>query len=603
MEVTFQKFYILFGVASILIVAISGIVVIYTSFKITFSERIKESGMLSSIGMDKSQRKDMIRKEANIVGFIGIPLGILLGLSLSRFIIYILNRLIIETIDHRFSIITFDSSIEICMKVSLLALLLSAVIVYIITFISSVLPMKKLNKISVINAMKNVYKTKVTSKQVKIPKFIEKIFKEEGVIAYKNIRRDKARYKTIVISVIISIILFLTVSGFISNFYGNRTQNYYNDYTISMTKMEGTNYQENKDKLLELLNNSGLINEYYISESPFQPAILQLEREMVNDEFKKLPPQKEDNSYTSVWHLNNGGIKILVSTYTMDGKAYDDLLSRVGISELKDGEVIVANKISEKTKYGKNISITNFKIGDTYTLNISGKDKTFKIVGILDNFAPYTYDIMAETPQIYQIVNKKTMNNMSNNFSRVFVNIDTDKPFEIDTLLKNYITANLNKNYGASGISGTNNFEKRVSEENQKTITKIIAYSFVGLIFLVTVINIFSTIYSSILLRKKDFAVLKSMGMSNKQIRKMMFLEGIFYGGDSIIYGSLISIAILYIMYIFMINTKLYYFSIPWKNIGICAFVIYVCIFTAIANAIKKIKDKNIIDEVRNENI
>ncbi len=84
---------------------------------------------------------------------------------------------------------------------------------------------------------------------------------------------------------------------------------------------------------------------------------------------------------------------------------------------------------------------------------------------------------------------------------------------------------------------------------------------------------------------------------------KMMFLEGIFYGLDSIIYGNLISIAILYVMYLFMIDTKLYYFSIPWLNIGICALITYIVIFIAITNAKRKIKNRNLIDDIKNENI
>ena len=83
-----------------------------------------------------------------------------------------------------------------------------------------------------------------------------------------------------------------------------------------------------------------------------------------------------------------------------------------------------------------------------------------------------------------------------------------------------------------------------------------------GLISVFSVINIFSTITSSILLKKREIAELKSLGMSNKQINKMLFLEGIFYGLNAIIYGVIISLIILYLMYLFMENTKLYLFII-----------------------------------------
>ncbi len=462
--------------------------------------------MLSSIGMNKKQKNVMIRKEARILGIIGIPIGILLGLGFARVIIYILNALISKTVNDIFSIFTFDSSIEIYIKISLLMLLISAVIVYIIIFISSILPMKKLNKLSPIDAIRNTQKFKITAKQVKTPKFIEKTFGEEGVIAYKNIRRDKTRYKTIVISIAISIILFLTISGFISNFYGNKINSYYaSDYIISMPRMEAVNYQENKNALLDLLNKSELVNDYFIMEQMSGTRGVYLREGIVTEEFSKLNQQVEDNEYQE-----DESIFVGVRTFAIYDDAYKDLLSRAGISELKDGEVILVDRISEDTKYGKNIRITNFKVGDTYTTStMLGKKDTFKIVEILDNFEPYISQISVESVDrcIYQIVNERTMEEFSKkNLVMTSIYIDTDDPFEMDTLIKNF-----NEKNGATGISGYNAFEHRVSEENQQTITKIIAYSFVGFISLVTVVNIFNTIYSSILLRKKDFAVLKSM--------------------------------------------------------------------------------------------
>lgn len=124
-----------------------------------------------------------------------------------------------------------------------------------------------------------------------------------------------------------------------------------------------------------------------------------------------------------------------------------------------------------------------------------------------------------------------------------------------------------------------------------------------GLISVFSVINIFSTITSSILLKKREIAELKSLGMSNKQINKMLFLEGIFYGLNAIIYGVIISLIILYLMYLFMENTKLYLFIIPWKHIIICIATIYLTIFITMINAKNKIKNKNIIEEIKNENI
>ncbi|MCI8393658.1 MAG: FtsX-like permease family protein [Clostridia bacterium] len=152
-------------------------------------------------------------------------------------------------------------------------------------------------------------------------------------------------------------------------------------------------------------------------------------------------------------------------------------------------------------------------------------------------------------------------------------------------------------------ITGINTYKEKMSNESQEMIKPIIAYSFVVFISVISILNIFNTILSSIYSRKREIAMLKSMGMSNKGISKMFTLEGIFYGLDSIIYGVLISLVILYIMYMVMIETNIYMFKIPWLNIGISALVMYVVIFMAMSFAKRKIKKQNIIDEIRNENI
>ena len=124
-----------------------------------------------------------------------------------------------------------------------------------------------------------------------------------------------------------------------------------------------------------------------------------------------------------------------------------------------------------------------------------------------------------------------------------------------------------------------------------------------GLISLFSVVNIFNVITSSIELRKRDFAELKSLGMSEKQINKMLLLEGFFYGIDAIIYGALISLVILYIMYLIMTDTTVYAFKFPILNMLLAIIAVYLVIFIAMFFAKKKIKKDNIVEVIRNENI
>ena len=291
---------------------IASVAVIYTTFKMTYSERIKEFGMLSSIGMSKRQRKKVINKEAFILGCIGIVIGFLIGIGLSEILIKLLDNLIRNTKDTMYMLLTVDPNTRLYMKVPILVLLLTILVVYIIIFISNKMVIRKINQIALIEAIKNAGSIKIKPKNVKAPQIIEKIFKEEGIIAYKNIRRDKTKYKTIVISLLVSIILFLNVNGILNTFYFNKSylggNNQYNDYRISITE------EKELDTIINYLKENKLINKYYAISSA-NTEFKDLTENIMSEELKNMLDKgvfeegKED-VYTS---YKNGKLRVSIS--------------------------------------------------------------------------------------------------------------------------------------------------------------------------------------------------------------------------------------------------------------------------------------------------
>lgn len=256
-------------------------------------------------------------------------------------------------------------------KIPTILLLVITIIVYTIIFIASKISSRKINKISPIEAIKNSNSIKVKANNLKPPKMIETIFKEEGIIGYKNIKRDKVRYKTIVISVTTSIILFLTISGIAKYFYEAGFQGTLMQMNQD-AKYQFSIYDENKkDELIEYLENNNLINDYYMFER--QHGKLKLEPQKMTKEMKKVV----DKLFQTA---EDGAIYVNVAIEYYYDEAYENILKNVGIKELKDDEVIIIDTIQEKTKFGNKIKMTNFNIGDSYTVEIEGKNKTFKIV-------------------------------------------------------------------------------------------------------------------------------------------------------------------------------------------------------------------------------
>lgn len=163
--------------------------------------------------------------------------------------------------------------------------------------------------------------------------------------------------------------------------------------------------------------------------------------------------------------------------------------------------------------------------------------------------------------------------------------------------------SNLSKNRETQSDDITTIDGYKISMISMKKILKLLLYSFTFVVAVISIVNTFNAIYSSITLRRKEIAELKSIGMSDKQISKMLSLEGIFYGVVAGLLGVIISIIFLYVMHMIMFDAKVYFFNIPWLSIIESVIVMYVVIFFAIVCARKENRDKSIIDDVRKDTI
>lgn len=548
--------------------------------------------MLSSIGMNKRQRKSIINKETLLLSFCGIFFGIIIGLILSRILIYTINNSL-DNYLYEFAFQAPPHEIDFYIKIPILTLIFVIIIVYIIVFISNMLSIRKLCKLNPIDAIRNSEKFKPNKNELKTPKIIGFLFGEESIIGYKNIKKYKSKYKSILLSLTASIVLFLSITVIVDTFYNFSTSKFSrdNEFFFGDVSFQFFDKQKGYD-LINYLENNNLLESYSFYSYDSEKKIKLIDKQISRD-LKKLVDRKiymqdtEDNMY-----LNS-------NLFCLYDEAYANILHRAGISELKDNEVIIMNTINQKSKYGNKIKISNLKIGDSYTIVTDEGEKLLKVVGIVDNFEPYYIsngDLLS--PNLKQLVNENTFISLYHSHSYM-LSIKTNNASEIDKRYNEIIS--LFDSDGAVAIF--NNSLEASALENQKVTTETIISIFIIILSLVSAINVFNIIYSSLILRKKDFAILKSIGVSNKQTNKILALEGLFYGLDSLIYGISISVFLQFILYHLTTNSSLYGFHIPWKNILICIVFVYLVIFLAIIIAKKKLIKKNIIDEIRNENI
>ena len=607
----------------------------YMSFKITYDERVKEFGELASLGMSKTQRRNLVIREAIILGSFGIIIGTVVGIILSFCAIQYLNFLVSQTETAVISAgekFVIDANVEFYIKIPYIAFLITILVTYIVTIISSLLPMRKINKISPIEAIKNTNDKNLKLKYNKVPSLITKIFNQEGELAYKNIRKEKSKYRTIILSISISIILFLVVSRFLEiilndfslyNEYGS------NDYEISLST---DNLNKDTDTIINYLKERNLINSYLVITQPAKTfaTTLKVPKSRLSNEAKFLINKNLFDGYVE----NNDYYGLYYTLYIASGTDYEELLKYCGIENLNVGECILIDTNNRTTKYFESMRITNYNVGDTLVIkdidnnereeipeiinnvttslgidnikvenqNIKDeKEVHFKIAGISDE----KYDkslFNGNLNGLIIVISEENLAAMNIEDAYKTIYLRSDNPYEIDNVLEE-LNNKLKINNGENYIRGINLYQENIAILSKNLIIKSLIYMFLILIVCFSIVNIFNIISSNIILRKKEFAMLKAIGMSNKQINNMLILEGLFYSVNVIFYGIAISLIILYMIYFTIMKQEISAFKVPLSNIIISIVVAYAVIFISIHFSKKKINKQNIIDDIRNDNI
>lgn len=582
----------------------------------------------------------MLLKEAFIIGTIGIIIGIIIGSIISFILIIYLGEIsqdyfLQDVVGMK---ILINPDVKFHMIFPLKQLILTIIIGYITTIISCVFPIRKINKISQIEAIRGNKNQDIKEKEMKVSKIITKLFKQEGELAYKNIKRDKSRYKTIVISIVLNIVLVLTVSRLLYlNLLPNNTKINTTVLSINNETQDIKICMERSNKVINYLQEKELIDDYLIENQIYMQAIIP--KDKVTDKGITLY-----NNKVITLNEDKQNYKCNLIAVVESGPEFRGVLQKLGIEELNKNECIILNTIFG-TKYGKAINVTDYNIGDivhvkepyyeeltpltgeelekvqetmnininNYLLdfedtveekeikdNLSSQEFDIKIAGIIEEKTKWSQKAYSYCPLI-MIINEETAKEFCKNDN---ISLDSTTLIKISMQDSKEIKNAINDIKDELGIEVDMTFFEGTS--SLVTLAKIentLVYSFLILISLLCALNIFNVISSGIKLRKQEISMLKSMGMSDKQINKMLILEGIFYGLDAIIYGMLIQLLIYYIIYIVKVQTNIYAFEIPWKSIFICITYVYFTIFIAIWKGKRKMKDLNIIEEIRKENI
>lgn len=573
------------------LVSIGCIVVIYNSFAISVMERKKEFGLLSSIGATKKQLSYTVFFEALIEGIIGIILGICGAYIGIGTVILIINNLIGDILVLKLNLVT-----------NIVFIIIPVIFMILVIFISALVPSRRAAKVSPIEAIRQNDDIKINKKKIKTGRFVNKLFGIEGEIALKNIKRNKKKYRVTIVSLFISIVLFISFSSYMnytidtaSSVMGEVPYDYQISYFGDDNDMDALN------KISEIIKSNDV--KEYVSYSVSNLSIIG--NYTYSDEYLDF--------YKSAY--GDDGIKALtnlkyqyISIYILDDISYNRYKELIGLD--KDS-VILLNKF-KGVSYGNNkrvnydIPVINSGNINIKICNFDGNDEDVDTTKYcnkkIDNIfiTDKSFDLIEEFSYMSDfklIVNKKLYDNISDSGTHYTqFNIISDNTDNIDKLTKE-----LDK---YDNVNYTNVKESMKQANNMILVVKILMYGFIGLITLIGVTSVFNTISTSMALRKREFAVLRSIGLTRKGFNKILFFESLFFGLKSLIYAIPVSLGVTIIIHYALADMmSISTIIIPWKAITISIISVFIIVLLTMMYSTSKIKKHNIIEQIREENI
>ena len=626
----FNSMIISLAVIVIALIMFGSIALIYNAFSISVAERTKQFGLLSSVGATKKQLRRMVITEALMVSVVGIPLGILAGVGgIGVTLIFVGNK---------FQALV-GYPIPLKLSVSTVSLVIAVAIALLTVLISAIVPSKRATKVSAIEAIRQSKDINAKIKKVRTSKLIYKIFGLPGMLANKYYKRSRKKYRATVLSLFMSVVLFVSAAAFTNALTESVSDSFGSvGYDILIYGYENEFIKATTDDLLnELKNDKGVNQVAYTQGSSFFVA---LPSDEVSKDFL--------DYYTKAEHLTVSQVKD-VGVYTnfkfVDDEAYRELLRTYKLNEEEyfnpnapkaiavDGRVIFDSVLGKYTNYNvlksedADITITIQREFEGYYLDREIVDEDGNFLYVFENMknpgdsmtltkeeayeeksaeigkiiydAPFYLDVNSRLALIYPM-------SLRDSVLSAEILLDSGYNYYITTDTHVETMSAVDETLSDLGLAKLRVHDIAAQEEENRnivTIIQVFAYGFIVLISLIAAANVFNTISTNIALRRREFAMLKSVGMTAKGFNRMMNFECILYGTRALLFGLPVSVGISYLIHLAVSEGYQKDFTLPWVALGIAVLSVFLVVFVTMMYSMSKIKKDNPIDALKNENL
>lgn len=640
---------VLIGLTTVLVllIAYGSISLIYNSFSISISERIRQFGIMRSIGASNRQIRRMVLFEAFLLAIIGIVLGIIVGcVGIGVTLAWVQNNFIVN--------ITNKVGLGLRLVISPLPILIAVLICLVTTIVAAYIPAYKAIHKSAIEAIRQSDEIIIKPNEVKTSKLTQKLFGFAGVMATKNFKRNKRKYRSTILSLALSVILFISAASLTQYVSRMLLIQSSNDHKMNVMYNVYTDEQEDVDQRFNMIKAIPEIQNIAITQKIFDEVYIQ--RNYIASEYWTAENQQYLRRIKDAVGVNVELIFVDDDTFhnlckqnKIDSSSYFDETNPKGLLY----NHVIQQFIREDKAIARDVSVI-----DTDANNVPMFVREYKeIEGYASLHEPYIKDgkqyylfypieyieemkgyenldlrkaklypveeIDIDIPLVAGAQIKENLFTLSRNTMQLiyprsmattlFTNTDTNyikrlsNP-EIGIQTDNHaiVTQKLEKIKKDNGWSADQIYDFDRERQNNRMfilVINVFSYGFILLIGVISIANVFNTISTNIILRRKEFAMLRSVGMSEKGFQRMLNYECLIYGGRSLAIGLPISfIFSFFIHYVINQMVQVDYF-IPYISVLFAIAMVFVVVFITMLYTTRKIRRNNVIEELRIENI
>ena len=629
---------VLYSMAAVLmgIILFGSVSLIYNAFSISVSERTKQFGLLKSIGATNRQIRGSVRFEALVLCAAGIPLGLLAGIAGMG----ITFRCLGSTMGQFFS--NAETGIALKLHVSVLALAAAVILSLCTVLISAWIPARRAVKMTAIDAIRQTADVNIRGKMVKTPRWIYWVFGFEGMLADKNFRRNRKKCRATVVSLFLSVVLFISASSFcayltdsigmVDNSAG---------YDLQYTLWQNAGSSLTSAQVKELISGSAHVTgtDYLYDRSyslSLEETVLSADfRQDMTRIFGEEALQKDDRGQIQ-WSartvfLEDSAYERYLQEQSLDPAVYMNKEQPVAVAfdqaklwNGQDGKYYVGRQLADPSG---TLEITSLRVeidgaqyagdeeqadgsvlyqytGQDGTVHTYTEDQAFQraacAYGTTTDVLPTAVDVTDINTDVILLYPESALGAVlgTDTPRAVYYRIYSDAPTAAEE--------SISKALSQAGLETGSLYNYAAVVESARAmamVIKVFSYGFIVLISLIAVANVFNTISTNIQLRRREFAMLRTVGMTQKGFHRMMDFECLLYGAKGLLYGLPAAVGVTWLIYRAVGQGLEMRFYVPWYSVAIAVGSVFAVVFATMFYATGKLKRDNPIDALKNENL